>query len=202
MFEKQKLRDADVVTALLLIALGIAVVLGALEMPLSGTYGGLPVTWYSSPAFFPLVLGTALILCSIGVLVRAWRAGGGRRLGRALGSGLSSLPRNRAAHRILTIWGILLGYVLCLGLHPFAGLGGVFEPLSDAPWAAFMIEPEGTNYVISSFLFLAVFMFLFYRPRPKGWTVKTSMLALGVCLLMAWGTGYVFTQHLYSPLPW
>ncbi len=202
MFQKEKLREADVVTSVLLIALGVAVILGALRMPLSGTYGGLPVTWYSSPAFFPLILGAALIFCCSGVLVRAWLAGGGHRLARSVKKGLSSLPRNRIAQRILLIWGVLLGYILCLGLHPFGGLRGLFEPFGGASWAAFLVEPEGTNYVLSSFLFLALFMFLFYRPSPKGWTWRMATLVLGTCLLLAWGTGYVFTEHLYSPLPW
>lgn len=201
MYQQPKLRQADVVTSVLFITLGIAVILGSLRMPLDGTYGGLPLTWYSSPAFFPLILGAALILCSGGVLARAWLGGGGRRLGQEIRKGVSSLPRNRIAQRILLIWGVLLAYILCLGLHPFGGLGRLFEPFGGTSGTAFLIEPEGTNYVVSSFLFLALFMFLFFRPRP-GWTWTTSMLVLGMCLFTAWGTGYVFTQHLYSPLPW
>ncbi len=202
MYAKQKLRQADVVTSVLLITLGTAVALGALDMPFTDTYGGLPITWYSSPGFFPLRLGAALVLCSAGVLARAWRAGGGHGLARDLASGLRALPRSRVAQRILLIWGLLLGYVLCLGLHPFGRLGDLFDPLAGASWAAFLADPEGANYVLSSFLFLAVFMFAFYRPRLEGWTLKRALLVLGLCFLMAWGTGYVFTQHLYSPLPW
>ena len=35
------------------------------------------------------------------------------------------------------------------------------------------------------------------------WSLHNRFLVLLFTgLLVAWGVGYVFTQHLYSPLPW
>lgn len=202
MLRKDKLREADVVTSVILAALGLAVIAGAFGMPMGGTYAGMPIEWYTSPGFFPLALGLMLVICATGVFVRAWRDGAHRRVLGQVGPILATLPQSRRARRIATIWTLLLGYVLCLALHPFAGLAKLFEPISGSPATVFLVEPEGANYVFSSFLFLALFMYVFYcRPRlGRGWTTLSLVLVLS--LAVAWGVGYVFTQQLYSPLPW
>lgn len=202
MLHNDKLREADIVTSVILAGLGVAVIIGAFRMPMGGTYAGMSIAWYTSPGFFPLALGTMLVLCASGVFVRGWRDGAHRRLQRRLGPILASLPRSRAAWRIVTIWVLLVGYVLGLALHPFAFLARLLEPISGSPLTVFLMQPEGANYVFSSFVFLALFMYIFhYRPRPRRtWTTLSLMVAM--CFLVAWGVGYVFTQHLYSPLPW
>ena len=202
MLPNTRLRQADIVTSLILVALGVSVIVGALRMPLRGTYGGVPITWYTSPAFFPALLGALLILCAIGVLVRAIAARGHRRLVHDIGAALSHLPMNTAARRILTIWALLLFYILCLVLHPFGAPSRFLAASGQMPLVTFLREPEGMNYVISSFLFLVLFIFRFYRPRGRGWTWTRSTGLLAACGVVAWGIGYVFTQQLYSPLPW
>jgi hypothetical protein len=200
MLPKDKLREADVVSSLMLIALGAAVIIGACRMPMSGTYGGMPIIWYTSPGFFPLALGVLLVLSALAVFVRGCKDGAHRRLRQRIGPMLVALPRSRAARRILTIWLLLVGYVLCLAGHGFAGMARLFEHWSNWRVVAFMAEPEGANYVMSSFVFLALFMYVFYHRTARNW--KTLSVVLAVSALVAWGIGYAFTEHLSSPLPW
>jgi hypothetical protein len=76
------------------------------------------------------------------------------------------------------------------------------EPWSNRRVVAFMAEPEGANYVVSSFVFLALFMYVFYCRERTARNWKTRTVVLAVSALVAWGVGYAFTEHLSSPLPW
>lgn len=202
MLSKEKLRRADVVGSLLLIGMGTAVLAGALRMPRQGSYGGIVMEWYTSPAFFPLLLGVLLILCASGVLVRAMADGGHRHLAGEIRRILRSLPTSKIAHRIGAIWALLAGYILCLALHPFAWLSHFMEFRGGSSLTAVLVEPEGANYVVSSFLFLALFMFVFYLPGVATSKWKRAVAILSMSGLVAWGVAYLFTEYLYSPLPW
>ena len=50
MLDQNNLRKADVVTGICLVLLSIVVIIGALQMPIGGTYGGVDNPWYASPA--------------------------------------------------------------------------------------------------------------------------------------------------------
>jgi len=76
MMDKSKLRGADFITSLLLIAFGVWILVQAFQMPMKDTYGGVVNVWYVSPALFPLFIGIGIILLAINILVHAIKTGG------------------------------------------------------------------------------------------------------------------------------
>lgn len=79
-------RRADLWTSLALLVLAAAMLGGALQFPLEGTYAGVRNAWYVSPALFPLIVATALGVLAIALLITALRAGA-LRGGAAAASG-------------------------------------------------------------------------------------------------------------------
>ena len=203
MLPKETLRKADVVTAIVLIALGAAVVVGASQMPMRGTYGGVVSTWYVSPAVFPLIVGGGLIVLAAIILVRAIREGGLEGLGGFIRRGLRGIFVKRTVRRGLATWLWIGVYIAMLALHPFGWVRGGLRRLTfmRSGLTRFCLQAEGVNYVISSFLFLLVFMLMFYRPKDRrpGW--KRVMLLAGLSAVMSFLMGYVFSEHLAVPLP-
>jgi len=76
MMDKTKLRGADVLTSFVLIAFGIWIVLQAMQMPMTESYGGVQNVWYVAPALFPLIIGGSLILLGVGLFSAGVRSGG------------------------------------------------------------------------------------------------------------------------------
>jgi len=74
--DKSKLRGADFITSLLLIAFGVWILVQAFQMPMKDTYGGVVNVWYVSPALFPLFIGIGIILLAINILVHALKTSG------------------------------------------------------------------------------------------------------------------------------
>jgi len=74
--EKNKLRGADIITSVLFLALGIWMLIEALQMPLKDSYAGVNSVWYVSPALLPLIIGTAIILLAVTIFVHALKNGG------------------------------------------------------------------------------------------------------------------------------
>jgi len=201
MMEKSTLRKADVITSGILIALGLAVIVSSLGMPMSGTHGGVEITWYLSPATFPLIVGALIVVFAVAVLVRAIRGGaldGFREFAARTFAGARSSPVARRAALIVLL---MIAYVAFLRLHPFGWTSRGLVRLSFMRTGVtrFLLEPSGINYLISSFAFLAVFINLFYRPeasRRRRWAI-----VLGVSFATAFLTGYVFREQLLVPLP-
>lgn len=101
---------ADLLTALVLLALGLATIYGAWTMDRLEIRRIHPA---SVPGLVPGVLGLALVLCAGMLLRRAWREGG-RRLG-----GLAADPEG--ARRVAAALLLTLAYPLVLiGRLPFA----------------------------------------------------------------------------------
>lgn len=73
-----RLRKADFWTSLVLLTVASGMLLKTYGMPLEGTYAGVRNAWYVSPALFPLVVATALIVLSGILLLNAVRSGGAR----------------------------------------------------------------------------------------------------------------------------
>jgi len=203
MLPKDALRKADIVTAIVLIALGVGVVIGASRMPMRGTYGGVVSTWYVSPAVFPFIVGGGLIVLAAIILVRAVRQGGLAGLGGFIGRGLRGIFVKPTVRRGLASWLWIGVYIAMLALHPFGWVCRGLGRLGLMRWGPgrFCLQAEGINYVISSFLFLLVFILMFYRPKGRrpGW--KRVALLAGLSAVMSFLMGYVFSEHLAVPLP-
>lgn len=76
MLTKEQLRKADFLTSILLLLFGLWVLVQAFHMPMRDTYGGVTNVWYVSPALFPLIVGTSLVLLSVTLLVHSIKTGG------------------------------------------------------------------------------------------------------------------------------
>jgi len=173
MMPKEKLRHADVVTASLLSLLSLALLIGASRMPLRGTYGGVVNVWYVSPAALPFVIGTGLLVMSLGLLRRALREGGHRGLVAFFRARIRALPENRPVHR-------MLGVVALLAIYVYGLLGRV-------------------DYFLASSLYLCVFMGIYAYRQDSHWAHWTKILLLGIGIPVA--VGYAFREFLFVPLP-
>ena len=201
MLPEKDLRKADVVGSSVLVLLGLAVIIGALRMPLGGSHGGSEVHWYTSPAILPLLLGILLVSFSVAVLVKAVRRGGHHALGETIVRVLKNLPRNAAVRRVVIIWLLLGAYIALLALHPFAGLSRVFDRLVFLH-SSFATEPEVANYIPCSTLFLAAFMTLFYYRVAGGSRARRAAIVGVMSLSIPWLVAFLFKVTLYAPLPW
>jgi hypothetical protein len=203
MMAKSSLRRADVLTAPVFLLLGALVAVAGLRMPHSGTYAGRPITWYTSPGFFPILLGSMLSLCAVGVLWRALREGGQHELMQHLKAAVGRALRSHTARRTLAIVALLAAYVFGIALNPF---GPLSESIETKAWTQtqltrFLTEPDGVNYLLCSLLFLASTMLLFYRPANGRWTGKHVGSIVFLAALLSWMVSVVFTELLYTPLP-
>jgi hypothetical protein len=173
MMPKEKLRHADVVTSVLLILLCVAVLIGASQMPLRGTYGGVVNVWYVSPAALPFIIAGGLIIMSIALLRRAIREGGHRGMAPFFLARLRTLPRNRPVHR-------MAGVVALLAIYVYGMIGRM-------------------DYFAATSLYLVAFMGIFAHRQASPWAhwVKILILGIGVPVVV----GYAFREYLFVPLP-
>ena len=195
------LRRADLASGGVVVLLGLAVLLGAFQMPMGGTYAGVDNPWYASPAAVPLLLGGLLILLG-GLVVRAAIRESGVRDG--IGRAVSAFRRGswrQVGLRIIGTWGGIAIYVGLLAGKPFGGLAHGFSRIlsSEGHWGL-LTESAGANYWVSSALFLIAYALIF-RPGNvsqrywKQWLIY-SFLGLAPLLI-----GYLFSVHLFVPLP-
>ena len=75
---KKELRRADFVTSILLIIFGLWVLYEAFQMPMKDTYGGVQNVWYVSPALFPLIISTFIMILGVTLLLNSIRTGGAK----------------------------------------------------------------------------------------------------------------------------
>jgi hypothetical protein len=68
---ERSLRKADFWTSIVLFALGVAMFIGATTFPMTDSYGGVQNVWYVSPALFPLIIATALVILSLVLFANA-----------------------------------------------------------------------------------------------------------------------------------
>ncbi len=175
MMPKENLRKADIITSIFLIALGVAVIVYALGIPQTGTFGGVTNAWYVSPAIFPYMIGGLLIGASLIILARAIKEGGLAGIVGHYRRALAALPADRTAHRIWVIW-------IVMGVYIFAFFGKV-------------------NFYAGAVLFLFLFTALFHRDTQGRCTPGTVALSLAVAVVVACGTGFLFKHGLLVPLP-
>lgn len=110
------LRKMDFWSSLVLIAVSLAMLLQTLGFPLRGTYAGVKNVWYVSPALFPLIISSTLIILGLLLLARAVHAGGAAAaLGDLRRSAMSRFLRTSGAFWI--IGGAIAAYVFGLVPH-------------------------------------------------------------------------------------
>jgi hypothetical protein len=62
MLEKDKLRKADIYSGAIIFLFGLWIISQALKMPMKDSWGGVQNVWYVSPALFPLLVGSMIML--------------------------------------------------------------------------------------------------------------------------------------------
>jgi len=131
-------RRADLWTSLVLLVLAAAMLGGALQFPLEGTYAGVRNAWYVSPALFPLIVGTAIAILAAALLLTAVRAGAWRAVRQG------SVPVGEG------------------------GVGGLDVALIAGLIAAFVVAfiPR-VDFIIGATFFLFVFTVAFHVPGPE-----------------------------------
>lgn len=203
MLDKRSMSKADLVTSLLLVGLGVAVIVGSMRMPMGGQYGGVNNPWYASPAMLPLLVGSTLVLLALLLLVRALGQGALAGLGGVAASAAKGLFTSRGVRRCALVYLLLVLYAGMLYMHPLAGAADVLARMAwlDNRISRFLLYPEGANYVLVSFLFLLSFTWLFYQPggRRCGWRATAGIG--GLSLLVSLLVGYCFSELLNVPLP-
>lgn len=112
MMEKEKLRQADFVTSILLIGFGGWVISQALGMPMRESYGGVRNVWYVSPALLPLVVGAGILLLSVMLLVHSVKTGGAREFLVALRGMSRGISEANERFLAITVSIIALVYLL------------------------------------------------------------------------------------------
>ncbi len=181
MLKGKSLRRADIVSGVVFVLLGIAVLIGASRMPIGGTYGGVDNPWYASPAAFPFLIGGLFVLCGLSVATNGIRKVGIAGLLGACKRAAQRSVREPTNRRGLSVLGLLCGYYILL----------------RARWLG---EPA-LSYTVSSSLFLVCFALLFFRPQnrfPKLWQSGAIVLgALAIAALVA----HIFSERLGVPLP-
>jgi hypothetical protein len=140
MLERDKLRKADAVTAMLVAAFGAWIIAEAVKMPLKDSWGGVKSVWYVSPALMPLIVGGFLILLSIMLFLNAVREIGLKEL---IASGKRAVAgfRHLSAPTATTVRFLAISAVLFVWIY-------LFMPRVD--------------FLLGSILFLMTFVGMFH----------------------------------------
>lgn len=140
MRDRETLRKGDIIAGILLIVFGILAIIGATEMPIQASYGGVDNVWYVSPALFPFVISFFILLLGIVSLVNAVR-----ELGREKAADVfrTALRRLRSPGRLEPKVFRIIGVMLLLLFFVY-----LFIPRVD--------------FFLSSFLMLTAFVTAYY----------------------------------------
>lgn len=84
MLEKDKLRKADIFSGSIIFLFGLWVVLQAIKMPMKGSWGGVQNVWFVSPALFPLLVGSIIMLLGALLTRTAFKEVGFQEIGNVL----------------------------------------------------------------------------------------------------------------------
>lgn len=109
MSELRQLRKSDFKASLIMIVLAVLILIETSSFPMSGSVGGVESTWFVSPALFPLVIVSVLLLCATYLSFVSLRSGGS--------SGVLSVPswlgdfQNRVIRDRWIVIGALVAYV-------------------------------------------------------------------------------------------
>lgn len=119
--KKTRMAGIDVITAVVVMAVSIAVAIISVKMPR-------PAEWKSAPGLIPLLFAVTLFLMGLGLFVSALRRKGFAILGRMLAGltpgGIAADTRTRRTLWIILLAGIYV--VLLTGRLPFEIAGSLF----------------------------------------------------------------------------
>jgi hypothetical protein len=76
MLEIDKRRKADIFSGIVISLFGVWVISQAMKMPMKDSWGGVQNVWFVSPALFPLLVGSIIVLLGIGLTVTALKSVG------------------------------------------------------------------------------------------------------------------------------
>ncbi len=99
--KNKDMRGADIVISIIFLILGIFILIGASQMPLTDSYGGVDSVWYVSPALMPIIIGIAIILLSISILSFALKQGGMKLLKESIAERKKDILFNESMIRML-----------------------------------------------------------------------------------------------------
>ena len=68
--ELMVLRRADIKTAVVIIILSLLMIFESASFPLTDSYAGIQNVWYVSPALFPVLTASILLICGVGLLIK------------------------------------------------------------------------------------------------------------------------------------
>lgn len=138
--EKESLRKADLFSGGSIILLGLFIILHALQMPMTDSYGGVQNVWYVSPALFPLMIGAMLVLLGTLLVKTAFKAVGA--------AGLRSL------------YSYLTG-IECFNFLKQADVIRFYGAVINLILFVFILVPR-IDFFLAAILFLLIFFFMFY----------------------------------------
>jgi hypothetical protein len=142
-----RMRKADFWTSLIFFGIVAGMIGSAMTMPLKDSFAGVQNAWYVSPALLPLMIAGGLFILATALLVNAIRTGGARAALASLGNWAEA--GKGATARMLVSIAIIAGYVY--GLIP------------------------RVDYVVTTALFLQVFIAAFYVDRKEVMRLQTAV---------------------------
>lgn len=74
--DKTKLRGLDIISGLVFVLFALFGFVETFQMPMTETYGGVSNVWYVSPALFPLIVNSGILILGAGLVLFAIREGG------------------------------------------------------------------------------------------------------------------------------
>lgn len=183
MLEIEKLRKADVFSGAAVILLGLFVIYQALQMPMKDSYGGVQNVWYVSPALFPLLVGTMLVL--LGTLLMRTAL---RRIGVAGVTAVlhylcgPQLRRYLQEAEVVRFYGIVINLLVLV----------------------FLLVPR-VDFFLAAIWFLLVFFFMFYCAASRGVLVLTYQVVGAAVVVFVLQIDAIHSRLLETisfPLDW
>ena len=154
--KNREMRAGDLIIATLFFLLGCFILILSLQMPLTGSYGGVKSVWYVSPALCPIIIGVVIIFLSISVFTYAWKHDGVKLLIEKWTARRKESFFNENTIRFLSV------------LVPMFGL--VYVDLSRM------------DLLFSVFLYLAFTISVFYIDDSG--TRKNTLVVYSICMVL------------------
>lgn len=154
--KNREMRAGDLIIAALFFLLGCLILILSLQMPLTGSYGGVQSVWYVSPALCPIIIGIVIIFLSISVFTYAWKH-----------DGLKLLIEKWTARR----------------KEPFFNEGTIrFLSVLVPMFGLVYVDLKRMDLLFSVFLYLAFTISVFYIDDSK--IRKNTLVVYSICMVL------------------